>query len=57
MFLLQFLGTMAFVAVVLLSLIAALDIFVPRLIPVPVERRSSGSSRARKLAKVDARVR
>jgi hypothetical protein len=57
MSLLEFLGTMVFVAAVLLSMVAVLDIFFPRLIPVARDERSSGLSRARKFARANARGR
>jgi hypothetical protein len=56
MALLEFLGTMVFVAIALLSLVAVLDIFVPRRIPALSARRSSNQLRARKLAKANTRV-
>ncbi|SAL02345.1 hypothetical protein AWB77_06526 [Caballeronia fortuita] len=42
MFLLEFLGTIGFVAVVLLGLLAMLDVFFPRKMPVLRKARVSG---------------
>ncbi|WP_321801018.1 hypothetical protein [Caballeronia sp. J97] len=57
MSLLEFLGTMAFITVVLLSLIATLDILIPRLIPISGEQRLASYWRARKVAKANVRAR
>ncbi|BBU31898.1 hypothetical protein BTHE68_56320 [Burkholderia sp. THE68] len=52
MFLLEFLGTMAFLAVVSLSLLAMFDIFVPRASRVSGARRSAEHPRARRQGKL-----
>ena len=56
MSLLEFLGTMALVAVASLSLIAVLDILVPGLLAASFGRRRSEDSRARMLARTDSRA-
>jgi hypothetical protein len=55
MALLEFLGTIGFVAVVLLSLMTVLDVFLPRLIPNSNALRAFDHVRSRKLAKVRTR--
>jgi hypothetical protein len=55
MALLEFFGTIGFVAVVLLSLMTVLDVFFPRLIPNSNALRVFNHVRSRKLANVRAR--
>jgi hypothetical protein len=55
MALLEFFGTIGFVAVVLLSLMTVLDVFFPRLIPNSKPLRAFDHVRSRKLAKIRVR--
>ncbi|SAL67733.1 hypothetical protein AWB70_06574 [Caballeronia cordobensis] len=54
---LEFIGTLVFVAVVSLALVAVLDIFLPRPAKILGAKRSPEHLRARELARANARAR
>jgi hypothetical protein len=57
MALLELLGTTLFVAVVFFSLLAMMDILIPRSIPASIGGRSFDHSRASKIASENSRAR
>jgi hypothetical protein len=57
MALLELLGTTLFVAVVFFSLLAMVDILIPRSIPASIGGRSFDHSRASKIARANSRAR
>jgi hypothetical protein len=57
MALLELLGTTLFVAVVFFSLLAMVDILIPRSIPASIGGRSFDHSRASKIARENSRAR